>query len=232
MFNQLAPTYDLLNTVLSMGLHKVWEQRLVDALPLTKTDRCLDLCTGTGALVPRLAKRFQKIIGADISPEMLAVGKRRWSTITNCEWVEADAQALPFEADTFDAVTVAYGVRNLPDPERGLQEMWRVTREGGALAALEFGQPRNRLWRAIFSLYSSVIIPRIGGLVSGQRSAYRYLPKTSASFPCGAAFEELMRRAGWSVERTISLCGGVAFMYLGRKVSGSSDCFDARRQES
>jgi demethylmenaquinone methyltransferase/2-methoxy-6-polyprenyl-1,4-benzoquinol methylase len=221
MFNQLAPTYDLLNTVLSMGLHKVWEQRLVDALPPTATDSCLDLCTGTGALVPRLAKRFKKVVGADISPQMLAVGRRRWSAITNCEWVEADAQALPFEADTFDAVTVAYGVRNLPDPGRGLQEMCRVTKAGGALAVLEFGQPRNSLWRGIFSLYSRAIIPLVGGLVSGQRDAYRYLPRTSASFPCGASFEELMRRAGWSVERTESLCGGVAFMYTARKVDSS-----------
>jgi demethylmenaquinone methyltransferase/2-methoxy-6-polyprenyl-1,4-benzoquinol methylase len=217
MFDSIAPTYDVLNTVLSLGLHRVWEKKLVASLPVERGATCLDLCTGTGALVPRLAARFEKVVGADISPEMLAVGKKRWATLSNCEWREVDAQAMPFSDNSFDAITVAYGVRNLPDPERGLREMWRVSADGGYLAVLEFGQPRNRIWRAMFSFYSNTIIPFVGGLVSGQRRAYQYLPKTSAKFPCGRAFEEMMIRAGWKPERTISLCGGVAFIYVGRK---------------
>jgi demethylmenaquinone methyltransferase/2-methoxy-6-polyprenyl-1,4-benzoquinol methylase len=217
MFDSIAPTYDVLNTVLSLGLHRVWEKRLVVSLPVDKGATCLDLCTGTGALVPRLATRFDKVVGADISPQMLAVARKRWTALANCEWREVDAQAMPFSDSSFDAITVAYGVRNLPDPERGLSEMWRVCVEGGWLAVLEFGQPRNRMWRGMFSFYSNTIIPFIGGLISGQRRAYQYLPKTSAKFPCGSAFEEMMIRAGWSPERTISLCGGVAFIYLGRK---------------
>ncbi len=217
MFDRIAPTYDLLNTVLSVGLHKVWEKRLVASLKGCGDDVCLDLCTGTGALIPRLAQRFERVVGADISPEMLAVGRKRWQSVTTCEWIEADAQAMPFADASFDAITVAYGVRNLPDPSRGLREMWRVCREGGCLAVLEFGQPSNRLWRALFSFYSNTIIPFVGGLISGQRRAYQYLPTTSANFPCGRAFEDLMTGAGWEVERTISLCGGVAFIYRGRK---------------
>lgn len=217
MFDSIAPTYDVLNTVLSLGLHRAWEKKLVDTLPRARAGTCLDLCTGTGALVPRLAVRFQKVVGADISPEMLAVGRKRWAALTNCEWREVDAQAMPFGDDSFDAISVAYGVRNLPDPERGLREMWRVCADGGSLAVLEFGQPQNRLWRTVFSFYSNTIIPFVGGLISGQRRAYQYLPKTSAKFPCGRAFEEMMIRAGWQPERTIALCGGVAFIYLGRK---------------
>jgi demethylmenaquinone methyltransferase/2-methoxy-6-polyprenyl-1,4-benzoquinol methylase len=217
MFDCIAPTYDLLNTILSLGLHKVWEKKLVATLPVGAEERCLDLCTGTGALVPRLAERFKQVVGADISPEMLAVGRKRWSAVAHCEWVETDAQAMPFDDNSFDAITVAYGVRNLPDPARGLHEMRRVCRAGGYLAVLEFGQPRNRLWRAFFSFYSTTIIPFVGGLISGQRRAYQYLPKTSANFPCGQAFESLMIGAGWKVERTIPLCGGVAFIYVGRK---------------
>lgn len=217
MFDSIASTYDVLNTVLSAGLHRVWERKLVASLPLERWGVCLDLCTGTGALVPRLAARFDKVVGADISPEMLAVGKKRWAALANCEWREVDAQAMPFSDSVFDAITVAYGVRNLPDPERGLREMLRVCADGGYLAVLEFGQPRNRIWRALFSFYSNTIIPFVGGLISGQRRAYQYLPKTSAKFPCGRAFEEMMIRVGWKPERTIALCGGVAFIYLGRK---------------
>jgi demethylmenaquinone methyltransferase/2-methoxy-6-polyprenyl-1,4-benzoquinol methylase len=148
---------------------------------------------------------------------MLAVGRQRHGTIPACEWVEADAQALPFEAERFDAVTISYGIRNLPHPDQGLAEAFRVVKPGGELAILEFGQPRNPVWGLIFSLYSRYGIPFIGALISGSRAPYEYLPSTAAAFPCGGEFEKLLREAGWSPMRSLSLCGGIAYLYLARK---------------
>jgi demethylmenaquinone methyltransferase/2-methoxy-6-polyprenyl-1,4-benzoquinol methylase len=217
MFNSIAGTYDLLNTVLSGGMHKVWEGRVVAALPTDPAEVVLDLCTGTGALVPRLAKRFRKVVAADISPKMLEVGRKRWQRYTSCEWVEANAQSLPFGDESFDATTVAYGVRNLPQPVLGLSEMYRVTRPGGTLVVLEFGQPLNPVWRWLFGLYSRYVIPFIGGVISGERRAYEYLPSTSAHFPCGVAFEQMLAQAGWTPVTTTPLMGGVAFIYTARR---------------
>jgi demethylmenaquinone methyltransferase/2-methoxy-6-polyprenyl-1,4-benzoquinol methylase len=217
MFNSIAPTYDLLNSVLSFGLHSLWEKRLVASLRGVPTGECADLCTGTGALVPRLAKRFATVAAVDISPQMLAVGKERYRELTACQWVEADAQELPFESNRFDAVTISYGVRNLPDLARGLSEAYRITKPGGELAVLEFGQPSNRVWRYLFSLYGRYGIPFIGSLISGSRAPYEYLPKTAAAFPCGAEFEGALRASGWTPTRAVPLCGGVAFLYVARK---------------
>lgn len=219
MFDAIAPTYDLLNSILSGGLHRIWEGRLVRMLPVNSTGRYLDLCTGTGALVPRLATRCAEIVGADISPQMLQVARNRWRSIPNVSWMEADAQALPFSDEVFDAISVAYGVRNLPDLQLGLREMHRVLKPGGSIGILEFGQPTNRAWRAVFSLYSRYVIPLIGGLLSGKRAAYEYLPTTAAAFPCGEQFENLLRANGFHPIKTAPLMGGVAFIYYAEKHS-------------
>lgn len=217
MFDAIASRYDLLNTVLSCGMHRVWERRLVRALPATKDGRCLDLCTGTGALVPQLAKRYHDVVGVDISPQMLAVATKRWTSIPNVTWLEGDAQNLSFEEGEFDAVTVAYGVRNWPDVIAGLGEVYRVLRPGGNVAILEFGQPHNTVWRWCFGLYSRWIIPTIGGLVSGSRAPYEYLPRTSAVFPCGDRFVSLLADVGFARVQQRSLMGGIAFMYVASK---------------
>jgi demethylmenaquinone methyltransferase/2-methoxy-6-polyprenyl-1,4-benzoquinol methylase len=217
MFDAIAPTYDMLNTVLSGGFHRRWEAQLVRALPGLPEGRALDLCTGTGALVPKLAARYAEVVGADISPKMLAVAHTRWKTISNAKWLEADAQHLAFEGEMFDVVTVSYGVRNLPDLSAGLAEIRRVLKVGGRVGILEFGTPRNKLWRAIFSLYSRFVIPTVGGMLSGERGAYEYLPKTAAAFPYGAAFEELLRTAGLQPITTTPLMGGVAYLYIAQR---------------
>ncbi len=219
MFDRIAPTYDLLNGVLSFGLNRVWESRLVRSLPSDPQATVLDLCTGTGALVPRLARRCARVVAADISPQMLAQGRRRCSTVATCDWVEADAQALPFEDGIFDAVAVSYGIRNVPDRLQALREVLRVSKPGATLAILEFGQARNRLWRALFGLYARFVIPAVGALISGERAAYEYLPRTSAAFPCGEGFERLLKEAGWMPVKTTPLSGGVAYLYVARKAN-------------
>jgi demethylmenaquinone methyltransferase/2-methoxy-6-polyprenyl-1,4-benzoquinol methylase len=217
MFDAIAPTYDLLNTVLSGGFHRRWERLLVGSLPGNPDGRCLDLCTGTGALVPKLSARYAEVVGADISPQMLEVARTRFARSSNVTLVEADAQNLPFDGGAFDVATVAYGVRNLPDLNAGLSEIRRVLKIGGQVGILEFGTPRNAVWRAIFSFYSRYIIPMVGGLLSGERDAYEYLPKTAAAFPCGAEFETLLTQAGLTPQTTIPLMGGIAFIYIAEK---------------
>jgi demethylmenaquinone methyltransferase/2-methoxy-6-polyprenyl-1,4-benzoquinol methylase len=190
-------------------------------LPTVYNERCLDLCTGTGALVPYLAGRFREVVGVDISQQMLAVARNRWKELSNVTWLEGDAQNLTIGAAEFDAVTVAYGVRNWPDLAAGLAEVYRVLRPGGSVAILEFGQPCNRLWRWCFGLYSKWIIPTIGGLISGTRAPYEYLPRTSATFPCGDRFARLLEDAGFASVKQTSLMGGVAFVYLASKDSNT-----------
>lgn len=217
MFDSIAHRYDLLNWLLSGGMHKVWERRLVASLPRIEQGVCLDLCTGTGALVPALAERYARVVGVDISKQMLSVAQRRYARLSNVEWRHGDAQSLELASNSFDAVTVAYGVRNWPDREAGLREIARVLRIGGRVAILEFGQPRNAIWRGIFQIYSRYVIPLVGGALSGNRAAYEYLPKTSAVFPCGDAFAEMLSRAELVTERCVPLMGGIAFLYLAVK---------------
>ena len=217
MFESIAGRYDLLNTVLSCGLHRLWEARLVSELPAEPAGRCLDLCTGTGALIPRLMRRYREVVGVDISPKMLEVARKRFSRFGNVKLCEDDAQRLSFKDAEFDVVTVAYGVRNWPDTRAGLSQMYRVLRPGGSVGILEFGQPKNGLWSRFFGLYSRYIIPAVGGAVSGNRAPYEYLPKTSAVFPCGETFINLLRGAGFSEIRVVELAGGVAYIYVARR---------------
>lgn len=217
MFNRISPTYDLLNFLLSCGVHNVWARKAVLSVEGVPEGVCLDLCTGTGALVPMLAKRFNRVVAADISPGMLELGRKNHAAIPNCTWVEANALDLPFLNDEFDVATVAYGVRNWPDPSKGLSEVQRVTKPGGKIVVLEFGQPRNSVWRAIFGWYSRWVIPCLGSAISGDKDAYRYLPETSAAFPCREAFTELLSRQGWRNSRYSPLMGGIAYIYVAEK---------------
>lgn len=222
MFDRIAPTYDLLNSLLSLGAHKVWESKTVNALQGDSQGKVVDLCTGTGALVPKLRKKFDLVTGVDISSQMLSIAKKRYANLSGCIWIEADAQNLPFEDGAFSGASVSYGIRNLPDPLRGLSEIARICKSGSYLAVLEFGQPDNKVWRSVFGLYSKWIIPLIGRVISGDRDAYAYLPETSKNFPCGAAFEKLLREAGWTPLKAEPLFGGIAYLYTAQKRAGDS----------
>lgn len=217
MFDRIAPTYDKLNGVLSLGINRWWERRLVRNLPKSSGGLALDVCTGTGALVPRLSPHYRGVVAVDISTEMLSRGRKRCQHLPQTAWIESDAQEMPFADDSFDAISVSYGVRNLPSPERGLREMFRVCLPGGSIGVLEFGQPTNKIWNKLYQWYSKNIIPRVGAYISGDNGAYQYLPRTAAAFPCGADFEELLRKTGWVPRKTISLCGGIAYIYIADK---------------
>ena len=221
MFDRIAPTYDKLNWMLSLGINRLWERKLVRRLPKAPGGLCLDACTGTGALVPRLAPHFRGVVAVDISPQMLSRGRKRCQGIDGTAWIESDAQDLPFADESFNAVSVSYGIRNLLSPEIGLRELNRVCVTGGTIGVLEFGQPTLPIWRDIFKVYAKHIIPAVGEYVSGERGAYEYLPRTAAAFPCGTAFEELLKNTGWSPRETISLCGGIAYIYIADKLTPS-----------
>jgi demethylmenaquinone methyltransferase / 2-methoxy-6-polyprenyl-1,4-benzoquinol methylase len=221
MFASIARRYDAANEVLSLGVHRGWRRaavRLSGALP---GDRVLDCATGTGDLAlafKRVVGPTGEVIGSDFCAEMLAPApeKARRAGL-EVRFEVADALALPYPDRSFDVASIAFGIRNVDDPVRCLREMARVVRPGGRVAVLEFGQPRGP-FGALFRVYSRQVMPMIGGLLTGNRSAYEYLPRTAAAFPAGDRFLSLMDEAGSFAERSATpLLAGTAYVYVGRR---------------
>jgi demethylmenaquinone methyltransferase/2-methoxy-6-polyprenyl-1,4-benzoquinol methylase len=220
MFGSIAQRYDLTNSVLSLGIHHAWRRALINLLPVSTNHSVLDLCTGTGNLLPLLQKRFGPVVGADFCMPMLIAGKNRFAGSGKEVFpvAQADGLSLPFAENTFDIVTVAFGVRNFEKVEVGLGEIRRVLKTGGHLLVLEFGQPKIPVWAQFYQFYSKHIMPLIGGLLTGNRHAYTYLPQTAKNFPCGDAFKALLERCGYSTIKAKSLTGGIAYVYDGQKL--------------
>jgi demethylmenaquinone methyltransferase / 2-methoxy-6-polyprenyl-1,4-benzoquinol methylase len=197
MFDRIAPRYDRANTVLSFGRDRAWRRRAADAAALLAGGAVVDIASGTGRLTVALRHRVGsggRVVGLDFSERMLAVARAAQPSI---EWVQGDATRLPFEASSFDAATMAFGLRNLADPERGLAEMKRVVRPGGRLVVLEFLRPPRGLVGRAYGLYLRHGLPRLGGWVAGDRDAYRYLSTTVDSYLTGDELLELAARSGW-----------------------------------
>lgn len=217
MFAQIAPRYDRANRVLSFGIDQRWRRRAAAAAAVHPTDVVLDLACGTGDLSLLLQRRVSTpVTGADFTWEMLPIAARKTAKRhAAARYVCADALRLPFADATFDAVTIAFGIRNLDDPVAGLREMARVVRPGGRVVVLEFGQPTGLFGRA-YRAYARHVMPRVGGLVTGARAAYEYLPRTAAQFPAGAAFLRLMDESDAFASHSLRrLTGGVAYVYVG-----------------
>jgi demethylmenaquinone methyltransferase/2-methoxy-6-polyprenyl-1,4-benzoquinol methylase len=215
MFAKVSPTYDVLNRVLSLGVDAHWRGRASRAVARSGARRVLDVATGTGALAARLVRDLgagAQVTGVDFCTPLLDIARGRHEGIT---FVHGDALALAFPDASFDAATIAFGIRNTADPVQALREMARVVKPGGLVVVLEFGQPTGAL-RPLFSLYTRAVMVPLGGLLSGQPSAYRYLVESSARFPAGAAFEELLREADcFSSLESEPLTEGIAFLYRG-----------------
>ncbi len=209
MFGRIAGRYDLANNILSGGIHLLWRRSLVRAVK--REAMVLDVATGTGGVLLPLQRRCRMAVGVDFCLPMLSVGAARGVPHLIC----GDGLRLPFPDKSFDAVTVAFGVRNFEDPIRGLREIHRVIKPNGEIHVLEFGQPQNPLFAAIYESYSRLILPRIGQFVAGDRAAYEYLPETSRQFPCGPSFCDIMRDAGFSSPQSRALAGGIAYQYRG-----------------
>ena len=224
MFGEIAERYDFLNHLLSLGIDKYWRWRTVRRVPPVGEAPVLDLCTGTGDLAIAYFKAGggrTPVVGCDFCHEMLVLGERKRGRIAGGErilLVEGDAQRLPLESDYFQIVSVAFGLRNVTDTDRGLAEMARVCQPGGKVAVLEFSMPRRQPFRAVYGWYFRNILPRIGQLLSRSReSAYNYLPESVGAFPSGEALAERMRAAGLVDIELCPLTLGVATLYVGTK---------------
>jgi demethylmenaquinone methyltransferase/2-methoxy-6-polyprenyl-1,4-benzoquinol methylase len=221
MFDAIAPRYDLLNSLLSLRLHHRWRRVAARQATLKPGDHALDVCTGTGDLARELARavgRQGQVIGTDFAANMLRLGQRKFGQ--SVRFVLADTQALPFPSDSFDAVTVAFGIRNVADLETGIREMARVARPGGRVLILEFNQPTNPLVAALYRFYSFRIMPRLGGLISGRRSAYTYLPASVAAFASRETISQLMERTDLADITVTELNLGTVVLHRGVKNAG------------
>ena len=224
MFNQIAPSYDLLNHLLSFNADRYWRWRTTKIVPPCGNGPILDLCTGTGDLAlayDRAAKGSVAIIGADFCHEMLrlAEGKtQRKKADQRIRFLEADAQQLPFRSDVFQITTVAFGLRNVTDTDKGIAEMVRVTQPGGKIAILEFSQPRGWLFGRLYRFYFRRVLPRIGQWISrSNHDAYRYLPESVMEFPDGEPFAQRLRQHGLLDVCFYPLTFGIATLYVGTK---------------
>jgi len=220
MFDDISNRYDFLNHFLSFGIDKLWRRRLISLLSEKKPQNILDVATGTGDLAIALAiLKPQKITGIDIAEKMLEIARvkvigRKLDTLISFQ--SGDAENIPFPDNTFDAVTVAFGVRNYENLLQGLKEMNRVLKPGGTMMILEFSQPQSKLLKFFYRIYSRTFIPFTGRLISKNNDAYHYLPESVAAFPSGEAFLEIMKEAGLNNTR-YPLTGGIASIYTGIK---------------
>ena len=220
MFDGISPRYDLLNRMLSMGIDQGWRRRVLRHLRREPVERLLDVATGTADLAIMGSRHAGNVTGVDISEGMLAQGRTKVDKRGLGERVvlsQSDAESLPFADGSYDAVTVAFGVRNFEHLDAGLLEMVRVLRPGGRLFVLEFSKPVRAPWRQLFRLYFHNLLPLAGRLISRDKAAYTYLPKSVEAFPEGAAFLERMAQAGLGELRAERLTGGVATLYTGRR---------------
>lgn len=215
LFGGIARRYDLINDLQSFGLHRLWKRRLVTLAGVRSGQQALDVCCGTGDVALRLARGGARVVGLDFSEPMLRVARERTRAATvgpndlDLEFVQGDALDLPFEANTFHAVTISYGLRNLADLERGLRELWRVARPDGRLVALDFGKPANPLWRRIYFAYLRGVVPWLGRLLVGNPEAYAYILESLGQYPGQHHVADLMRELPMTDIRVLNLLGGM-----------------------
>ncbi len=220
MFDRIAPTYDRLNHLLSFEFDRLWRRRVVRMVARQSPREILDVATGTADLAIALAREIPEahVTGVDLSEQMVVLGQekvRRAALSQRVRLETGDAERMTSPDGCFDAVTVAFGVRNFQDLPQGLAEMYRVLREGGSCYVLEFSRPTHPLFAPLYRFYFHRVLPVVGGIVSRDRAAYDYLPHSVDEFPARRRFEELMRDAGFTDVRSVSLMGGIAYIYSG-----------------
>ncbi|NLR89570.1 MULTISPECIES: bifunctional demethylmenaquinone methyltransferase/2-methoxy-6-polyprenyl-1,4-benzoquinol methylase UbiE [Flammeovirga] len=222
MFDNISSKYDLLNRVLSGGIDIYWRKVAINKLKSKQPKTILDVATGTGDLALQAWSTLQpeKITGADISAGMVEVGREKVAKKGLSDKIDlqiGDSENLPFEDNSFDAVTVAFGVRNFENLEKGLSEIQRVLRPNGTLVVLEFSQPTNFLFKHLYRFYSMKVLPTIGKIVSKDNSAYTYLPESVEKFPYGKAFTDILDKLGYKSVTCTPLTFGISSVYTGQK---------------
>lgn len=219
IFSNIARKYGLFNTCSSFGTYRLWLKALVDYAPITHADAVLDIAGGTGDVSFCVARKKKpaSIVCSDLVPEMLAVAKERYqqhySTLTPIDFQVVDAQHMPFDDASFDCVTVAYGIRNMPDRKRALQEIRRVLKPGGACVCLEFSHPHNKLWRALYEFYLRHNIPLWGKFITGDRDGFVYLAQSIHAFPGQKEFAQLFEESGFKDVTWKNCAGGIAAIH-------------------
>lgn len=245
MFGEISGRYDFLNHFLSMGVDYSWRNATIKAVPAEVDGPILDVCTGTGDLAIAFWKKYRgrvQVVGSDFTHQMLTIAneKRNARHIPavnedqkSLTFVEADTQHLPFQDDRFSAVSVAFGLRNVTDTRRGIDEMIRVCKPGGQVLILEFGMPTNRLFGALYRWYFKHILPRIGQILArNKQSAYNYLPASVSEFPHGQELVHILEEQGLQNVHWRPLTFGVAGLYVGEKTNDSDSERSAASQSS
>jgi len=222
MFDNIAPAYDRLNHTLSLGIDRNWRRKAIAWLKPFNPRKILDVATGTGDFAIQSYKVLKPeiLIGTDISEGMMNVGRRKVQEAgleNNISFSNEDCLSLSFPEDDFDAVTVAFGVRNFEDLDKGLAEIYRVLKNGGKMVILELSVPEKFPMKQLYTIYSKIVIPTIGKLISRDRSAYKYLPETIRAFPQGEVMKGIIGKAGFSDVRFRRLTFGICTLYMATK---------------
>ncbi|APG60225.1 bifunctional demethylmenaquinone methyltransferase/2-methoxy-6-polyprenyl-1,4-benzoquinol methylase UbiE [Christiangramia salexigens] len=221
MFDKISGSYDGLNRVISLGTDVKWRKKVVAAVAATNPDSILDIATGTGDLAIQMAPTgASRIVGLDLSQGMLNVGRKKISAKNldgKIEMIQGDSENLPFEDSSFNAITVAFGVRNFEDLEKGLEEIYRVLKPGGIFVVLETSVPTKFPFRQGYNFYSKTILPSIGKIFSKDKDAYSYLSESAANFPYGAAFNNILSKIGFIDVEDLPQTFGVSTIYIASK---------------
>ena len=226
MFDAIAPRYDLLNHLLSAGVDRRWRSRAIATLRLTGRETVIDVCTGTADVALEAGRRgAARVLGVDFAGAMLSLGVRKVRTAgygRRIALIRGDAMKLPIANASADAAIVAFGIRNVEHTDMACAEMSRIMRPGGRLAILEFGMPRVPGISTLYRWYFTRVLPFIGGVISGESSAYSYLPASVGAFPPPGEFMTLLRRVGFSDVRAVPLTFGIVYLYTAVKPVVSS----------
>jgi len=223
VFHSVAKQYDIMNDLMSFGIHRLWKRFTIDASGVRPGNKILDLAGGTGDLTARFSQlvgREGKVILADINSSMLNVGRdklRDRGLVQNIEYVQANAEALPFEENTFDVVTIAFGLRNVTDKDKALRSIFRVLKPGGRLLVLEFSKPDNELVSKAYDFYSFNILPKMGELVAKDGESYQYLAESIRMHPDQETLKSMMENAGFEQTTYHNLTSGIVALHKGYK---------------
>ena len=223
VFSSVASKYDVMNDVMSLGIHRAWKDAMMDWLAPIRGQALLDVAGGTGDISFRFLKRASGANATvlDLTESMLAEGRKRAENVGisgQLEWVVGDAMALPFEDDSFDVYTISFGIRNVTDPQKALSEAYRVLKPGGRIMVLEFSHIPNDFLQWFYDKYSFNVIPRLGQIIASDRSSYQYLVESIRKFPKQESFMKLVNAAGFENTKFRNLTMGVACLHSGWKI--------------
>lgn len=218
LFDRIAARYDFINDIQSFGLHRFWKAELIRMAEVQRNQTALDLCTGTGDLAIKLASQGARVTGCDFSEGMLSKARKRSQAVN---WVQGDALDLSFSDNAFDLITIGYGLRNLADFRKGLEEMLRVLKPGGRLLILEFGKPANAIWREIYFLYLRMLVPMFGAVFCRDRSAYSYILESLKAYPGQIGIQRMLEEFDCRNVRVRNFLGGVMSINYAEKARSS-----------